>query len=143
LRLIDGINKSEYIYKVPGSLQFGSCLPCVSRTGLLFKYRIGTGASTMAKLIDFYTQHRRLFLSQKHENISKTENYRNTIMLSFLRYCESRKIYHTNGITKQTAKDFFKSQTHLSAESKRKYYLVLREFYRRFLKIEIDKDILK
>jgi len=99
-------------------------------------------AFIMAKLIDFYKQHRRLFLSQKHENISKTEHYRNMIILKFLEYCEANKIFHTAGIKKQTAKNFL-SQLELSQESKRKYYLVLREFYKRFKKIELTKDILK
>jgi len=97
----------------------------------------------MAKLVDFFIQHRRLFIVAKHQNVSKTERYRNMIILKFLEYCESCQIFHTAGISKKTAKDFL-SQINLSAESKRKYFLTLREFYKRFLKIELTaEDILK
>ena len=64
----------------------------------------------MGKLIEFYNGHRRLFWSQKHQNTRQQERFRNTVMLKFFCYCESQKIFHTAGITKRTALDFFLSQ---------------------------------
>jgi len=96
----------------------------------------------MAKLIDFYKQHRRLFIVSKHENLKKTERFRDSVMIKFLQYCEANKIFHTAGIKKQTAKNFFNTpqMIKLSKETRRKYYLVIKEFYRRHLKIELAKE---
>jgi hypothetical protein len=46
------------------------------------------------------------------------------------------------GITKRTAFDFFGSQDVLnkSSETRRKYFLVVREFYQRNKKIELKKE---
>ena len=95
----------------------------------------------MAKLVEFYMQHKRLFCAQKHQNTSKTEKSKNTVLVKFLSYCEAQKIFHTAGITKRTALDFFLSQDmpNKSEETKRKYFLVLREFYSRNKKIELKK----
>ena len=30
----------------------------------------------MAQLVDFFTQHKRLFYAQKHENLRKTEKFK-------------------------------------------------------------------
>ena len=96
----------------------------------------------MGKLIEFYNGHRRLFLSQKHQNTRQTERFRGMVILKFLEYCEFQKIFHTAGITKRTALDFFLSQdmSNKSDETKRKYFLVLREFYSRNKKIELQKE---
>ena len=96
----------------------------------------------MGKLIEFYKRHRRLFLRQKHQNTRQQERFRDTVMLKFFCYCESQKIFHTLGITKRTALDFFLSQdmSNKSDETKRKYFLVLREFYSRNKKIELQKE---
>lgn len=96
----------------------------------------------MGKLIEFYNGHRRLFWSQKHQNTRQQERFRNTVMLKFFCYCESQKIFHTLGITKRTAFDFFGSQDVLnkSSETRRKYFLVVREFYQRNKKIELKKE---
>ena len=96
----------------------------------------------MGKLIEFYNGHRRLFLRQKHQNTRQTERFRGMVILKFLEYCEFQKIFHTAGITKRTALDFFLSQdmSNKSEETKRKYFLVLREFYSRNKKIELQKE---
>ena len=96
----------------------------------------------MGKLTDFYKQHRRLFLAQKHQNTKQTERFRNMVMVKFLGYCESQKIFHNDGIKKRTAAGFFHSRDviSLSAETKRKYFLVLREFYGRNKKLGIRKE---
>ena len=95
----------------------------------------------MGKLIEFYKQHRRLFLRQKHQNTRHTEGFRDMVLLKFFEYCEAQKIFHTAGITKRTVLDFFLSQdiSNKSDETKRKYFLVLREFYSRNKKIELKK----
>ena len=95
----------------------------------------------MAKLVDFYEHHHRLFLAQKHSNTSQTEKFKDTVALKFFRYCETLQIYHTRGIRKQTAIDFFNSSeiSKLSSESRRKHFLVVREIYRRFFKIVLGK----
>lgn len=96
----------------------------------------------MAKLVEFYEQHRRLFIAQKHQNIHKTEQFKNTVLIKFLEYCEAQNIFHTGGIRKKTAKDFFNTNKMQSKsyETRRKYFLVIREFYKRFLKINIEKN---
>jgi hypothetical protein len=55
----------------------------------------------MVKLTEFYKQHRRLFLAQKHQNTRQTEKFKNAVMLKFLEYCESQKIFHTAEINKK------------------------------------------
>ena len=96
----------------------------------------------MGKLIEFYKQHRRLFLRQKHQNTSQTEKFRDAVIIKFLLYCESKNIHHTDGIRlKRIAQEFFctKEMFNKSAETRRKYFLVLREFYKRFFKIELKR----
>ena len=100
----------------------------------------------MGKLIDFYKQHRRLFLSQKHQNTRQTERFRDMVVITFLAYCESKNVFHTDGIRKkQIAIDFFNSgeMSNKSYESRRKYFLIIREFYRRYKKIELKKEDVK
>ena len=99
----------------------------------------------MGSLTEYYKQHRRLFLSQKHQNTSQTEKFRDMVILKFFQYCESRKIFHTTMITKKTAFNFFGSQDVLnkSSETKRKYFLIIREFYGRYKKIELKKEDVK
>ncbi|MHB1680319.1 MAG: hypothetical protein ACYCTB_07425 [bacterium] len=94
----------------------------------------------MGNLTDFYKQHRRLFLINKHQNLSATEKAKDHMLQDFLIYCESRQIYHTNGINKKITQDYFNSETmrNRSPETKRKYYLVVREFFKRFLKQNIN-----
>ena len=95
----------------------------------------------MGRLIEFYKQHRRLFLTRKHQNTRQTERFRDMVMVKFFGFCESRKIFHTGGGKKGTASDFFHSQDviSLSDETKRKYFLLLREFYERNKKIDLKK----
>ena len=97
----------------------------------------------MGKLIEFYKQHRRLFLAQKHQNTSQTEKFRDAVVIKFLLYCESKNVFHTDGIRKkQRVTDFFNSSEMLSKsyESRRKYFLVIKEIYKRFFKINIEKN---
>lgn len=97
----------------------------------------------MGKLIEFYKQHRRLFLRQKHQNTSQTEKFRDSVVIKFLLYCESKNVFHTDGIRKkQMAIDFFYSSEMLnkSYESRRKYFLIIKELYKRFFKINIEKN---
>ena len=95
----------------------------------------------MGKLVEFYKQHRRLFLQNKHQNNSKTEKFRKSALLRFLTFCESQNIYHTFAIYPQTAKDFFTQEIYsLSPESKRKYFLILKEFYKRNRNINLKKE---
>ena len=96
----------------------------------------------MGKLTEFYKQHRRLFLAQKHQNTQQTERFKDTAMLRFIDYCESRKIYHTKGINKHIAIDFFNTPEMLgkSDEIRRKYFLIVREFYKRHYKIKLMKE---
>ena len=97
----------------------------------------------MSNLINFYRQHSRLFLKQKHQNTSQTENFRDMVILKFLDFCESKKVFHTRGITKKLAADFLYSEREKSSETLRKYFLVLREFFRIHKKIELTKEDLK
>lgn len=99
----------------------------------------------MANLIDFYKQHSRLFLISKHQNLSSTEKTKDRMLQDFFTYCESRRIYHTNGINKKIAQDYFNSEAmrNRSPETKRKYYLVVREFFRRFMKRDLTGVIYK
>ncbi len=94
----------------------------------------------MAQLVDFFTQHKRLFYAQKHENLRKTEKFKDTVLLKFLSFCESRNLFHTDAIRKKHATLFFNTaeMLALSPETRRKYFLVLREFYQRFLKSSIE-----
>ena len=100
----------------------------------------------MGKLAEFYKEHRRLFLSQKHQNTSKTEKFRDAVAIRFFKFCESKNILHTDGIRKkQIVKDFFDTEEMLnkSNETRRKYFLVIREIYRRLFKINIGIEVLK
>ena len=96
----------------------------------------------MAKLVDFYLQHKRLFLAQKHQNEKTTEKVKDAVVIKFLTYCESQKIYHTAGIKKQTAYNFFHTQEMKtrSPETQRKYFLVVRKIYKNFLRINLRKE---
>jgi hypothetical protein len=101
---------------------------------------------TMGKLLDFYKQHRRLFLAQKHQNTFKTQKFRDKAAIKFFLFCESQNLLHTDGIRKkQVVKDFFgtKEMSNKSDETRRKYFLVIREIYRRFFKINIGIEVLK
>ena len=99
----------------------------------------------MGRLTEFYKQHRRLFLAQKHQNNRQTERFRDMVMLKFCKYCEFQKISHTDGINKKVVMEFFNAPEMLgkSAETRRKYFLVIREIYRRFFKINIGIEVLK
>jgi hypothetical protein len=66
----------------------------------------------MGNLTDFYKQHRRLFLVNKHENLSSTEKAKDHMLQDFFTYCESRQIYHTKGINKNIAQDYFAYSGH-------------------------------
>ena len=62
----------------------------------------------MGKLTEFYKQHRRLFLAQKHQNTSKTQKFRDKVAIKFFSFCESQNLLHTDGIRKkQVLKDLF------------------------------------
>ena len=100
----------------------------------------------MGKLTEFYKQHRRLFLAQKHQNTSKTQKFRDMAAIKFFLFCESQNLLHTDGIRKkQVVKDFFgtKEMLNKSNETRRKYFLVIKEIYRRFFKINIGIEVLK
>jgi hypothetical protein len=100
----------------------------------------------MGKLTEFYKQHRRLFLAQKHQNTSKTQKFRDAAAMKFFEFCESKNILHTDGIRKkQVVKDFFDSKEMLSKsdETRRKYFLVIKEIYLRFFKMNIENEVLK
>ena len=101
----------------------------------------------MGKLTEFYKQHRRLFLSQKHQNTRQQERFRDMVAIKFFAYCESKNVYHTDGLRKkELITDFFSSTEMLnkSDESRRKYVLIIRELYKRFFKITIKiKELLK
>ena len=94
----------------------------------------------MGKLLNFFENNRRLFIVRKHQNGKKQEKYRLIVIRSFFTYCENNNnIYHTNQITPSVARKFLNE--HLkgySAESKRQYSLVIRHFFERFLKKEIN-----
>ena len=96
----------------------------------------------MGKLTEFYKQHRRLFLAQKHQNTLRQERGRDAMIVKFLQYCEFLQIYHTKGICKQTALDFFNMPEMLSKshETRRKYFLVISEFYDRYFKTKLIKE---
>ena len=100
----------------------------------------------MGKLTEFYKQHRRLFLAQKHQNTFKTQKFRDKAAIKFFSFCESQNLLHTDGICKkQIVKDFFNSKDMLnkSEETRRKYFLVIKEIYFRFFKINIESEVLK
>ena len=97
----------------------------------------------MGNLINFYEKNSRLFLKQKHQNTSKTEKFRDMTILKFLEFCESKKIFHTRGMTKKLAADFLYSEREKSSETLRKYFLILREFFRIHKKIELTKEDFK
>ena len=101
----------------------------------------------MGKLTDFYKQHRRLFLAQKHQNIRQTERFKDMAAVKFLSYCESKNVFHTDGLRrKELVTDFFNGgeMVNKSPESRRKYFLVIRELYERFFNITIEiKEVLK
>ena len=93
----------------------------------------------MGKLVNFFENNRRLFIVRKHQNGSKQEKYRAMVIRSFLAYCESNNIYHTNQVTSSLARKFLSEYLkNYSAESRRQYSLVLRHFFKRFLKKEIN-----
>ena len=97
----------------------------------------------MGKLTEFYKQHRRLFIVQKHQNTRQTEKFKDAVMLKFLEYCESKGIFHTNGIyKKQIIIDFFNTPEMLnkSHETRRKYFLIISEFCKRYFKIKLIKE---
>ena len=100
----------------------------------------------MGKLTEFYKQHRRLFLAQKHQNTFKTQKFRDMAAIKFFSFCESQNLLHTDGIRKnQVIKDFFNTEEMLnkSNETRRKYFLVIKEIYQRFFKINIGNEVLK
>ena len=91
----------------------------------------------MSKLLNFFENNRRLFIVRKHQNGGKQEKYRSMVIRRFFEYCERNNIYHTNQITPSIARKFLSEQLKdYSAESKRQYALVLRHFFKRFLKKE-------
>ena len=96
----------------------------------------------MGRLIEFYRQHRRLFMAQKHQNLKQTERFKDAVILKFLGFCEDRKIFHTKGIKREIAIDFFNSLEIVakSNETRRKYFLVIREFYNRHFKTNLIKE---
>lgn len=97
----------------------------------------------MGRLIDFYKQHRRLFLSQKHQNTRQQERHRDMVAIKFFDYCESKNIFHTGGTReKQIAMDFLNTPklSAYSYETRRKYFMVLSEIYERFHKIDLNKE---
>ncbi|MCL4322473.1 MAG: hypothetical protein M0016_01270 [Deltaproteobacteria bacterium] len=97
----------------------------------------------MVKLTEFYKQHRRLFIAQKHQNTRQTEKFKDAVMLKFLEYCESKGIFHTDGIRKKRIIiDFFNmpEMPSKSHETRRKYFLVIAEFYKRHFKVKLIKE---
>lgn len=96
----------------------------------------------MGKLTEFYKQHRRLFIAQKHQNTRQTEKFKDMVMLIFFKYCESQKIFHTAGINKKVIIEFFNTGEMLgkSNETRRKYFLIISEFYKRHFKVKLIKE---
>ncbi|MCL5673247.1 MAG: hypothetical protein M1407_01315 [Deltaproteobacteria bacterium] len=96
----------------------------------------------MGKLLDFYKQHRRLLLPQKHQNTAGQEAENDKKLQKFLIYCESMRIYHTKEINKKTASSFFQSENmaEKSNETRRKYFLVINSFFKRFYNKELNKN---
>lgn len=81
-------------------------------------------------------------MPQKHQNTAGQETEKDRILQRFLIYCENMRIYHTKGIRNKTVKDFFDTQEMLSKsiETRRKYFLIINSFFKRFYDKELNKN---
>ena len=95
----------------------------------------------MGKLINFFEANKRLFIVRKHQNTIRQEKYRASMIRIFLSFCENNNIFHTVQISQKIAEKFFEEYlADRSRSTKKQYFLVIRHFFKRFLKKELRDD---
>jgi site-specific recombinase XerD len=93
----------------------------------------------MGKLINFFETNKRLFIVRKHQNTIRQEKYRSSIIRAFLSFCEENNIFHTCQISQKIVEKFFNEYlVNRSESTKKQYFLVIRHFFKRFLKKELS-----
>lgn len=92
----------------------------------------------MGKLVNFFETNKRLFIVRKHQNTIRQEKYRASMVRIFLSFCENNDIFHTAQISQKIVEKFFEEYLiGRSQSTKKQYFLVIRHFFKRFLKKEL------
>ncbi|MHB1646609.1 MAG: hypothetical protein EVG15_09825 [Candidatus Acididesulfobacter diazotrophicus] len=93
----------------------------------------------MGKLINFFETNKRLFIVRKHQNTIRQEKYRISMIRTFLSFCEKNNIFHTGQISQKIVERFFEEYLiDCGHSTKKQYFLVIRHFFKRFLKKELN-----
>ena len=83
------------------------------------------------ELLKEYEKNIRRYLKHKHQYSLKSERDRKNRVIKFLRFCCSRGVRSIKDITKDDFDKFIQTLSKYSVETRRKYRLVLREFFER------------
>ena len=86
----------------------------------------------MGKLVDEYNKNLRIYLRKKSNVSKKSENDRKNKVVNFLKFCEAQNVKSIKDITNDNYRSFVSTVlSSKSTETKRKYLLVLNEFFTR------------
>jgi site-specific recombinase XerD len=99
----------------------------------------------MGALVKEFEQYKRLYLRYKHQHSKESNRRRENIIKAFLQFCERVGVRKIKDIKEEHYRrfvaEFLNTKT---TETKRKYLLVLREFFKRAhlpIKVNINKNI--
>ena len=99
----------------------------------------------MGKLVEKILERPERFLRKKHQYSKKSHQERLQKLLKFARFCEREGVENIRDIKPEHYARFVKEfLNQKSTETKRKYLLVLREFFRRaqlHIKVNISRNI--
>ncbi len=99
----------------------------------------------MCELVKEYERNLRKYLKHKHQYSVKSERNRKNRVLKFLRFCCRRGVGEIRGITQNDYDKFMQlGLAKHSTETKRKYRLVLKEFFNRAhinIRVNVQKSV--
>jgi site-specific recombinase XerD len=99
----------------------------------------------MGKLVEKILERQERFLRKKHQYSKKSHQERLQKLLKFLRFCEKEGVKNIRDIKAEHYSKFVKEfLSQKSTETKRKYLLVLREFFRRAqlpIRVNVSRNI--
>jgi site-specific recombinase XerD len=99
----------------------------------------------MGKLVEKILERQERFLRKKHQYSKRSHQERLQKLLKFIRFCEKEGVESIRDIKQEHyAKFVNKVLNQKSTETKRKYLLVLREFFRRAqlpIRVNISRNI--
>ena len=96
------------------------------------------------QILSEYEKNLRKYLTRKHQYSKKSENDRKNRVIKFLKFCSTRGKKTIKDIEQADFDRFMHEIQGFSTETKRKYRLVLREFFERAhldIKVNVQKAV--